>query len=37
VSATGAQVAARSPEFGAVDLAIRHYGQHSDRDTARSR
>jgi N-acetylglucosamine kinase-like BadF-type ATPase len=36
VSATGAQAAARAPEFGAVDLAIRHHRQQSDHGTARS-
>jgi glucosamine kinase len=36
VAATGAEAAARAPEFGAVDLAIRHHGQQSDHDTARS-
>jgi N-acetylglucosamine kinase-like BadF-type ATPase len=36
VSATGAEAAARAPEFGAVDLAIRHHREHSDHDTARS-
>jgi glucosamine kinase len=39
VAATGAQVAVRSPEFGAVDLAIRQHeqqGQQSGRDTAGS-
>ena len=36
VSATGAEAAARAPEFGAVDVAIRHHRQHSDHDTARS-
>jgi len=35
VSATGAKTAARAPEFGAVDLAIRHHGR-SDHGTARS-
>jgi glucosamine kinase len=36
VSATGAEPAARAPEFGAVDLAIRHHAQEcqqSGRDT----
>jgi N-acetylglucosamine kinase-like BadF-type ATPase len=36
VSATGAETAARAPEFGAVDLAIRHR-RRSDDGTARSR
>jgi glucosamine kinase len=36
VSATGAEAAARAPEFGAVDLAIRHHRQQSGHDTARS-
>jgi hypothetical protein len=42
VSATGARAAARSPEFGAAELAIRHHEQQrpqhqqSDNDTARS-
>jgi N-acetylglucosamine kinase-like BadF-type ATPase len=36
VSATGAEAAARAPEFGAVDLAIRHHRNQSDHDTARS-
>jgi glucosamine kinase len=35
VSATGAETAARAPEFGAVDLAIRHH-RRSDHGTARS-
>jgi glucosamine kinase len=39
VAATGAQVAPRAPEFGAVDLAIRNHEQRreqSERDTAGS-
>ena len=35
VSATGAEAAARAPEFGAVDLAMRHH-RRSDHGTARS-
>jgi N-acetylglucosamine kinase-like BadF-type ATPase len=35
VAATGAETAARAPEFGAVDLAIRHH-RRSDHGTARS-
>jgi glucosamine kinase len=35
VSATGAESPARAPEFGAVDLAIRHH-RRSDHGTARS-
>ena len=35
-SATGAEAAARPPEFGAVDLALRHHRQQSDHGTARS-
>lgn len=35
VSATGAETAARAPEFGAVDLAMRHH-RRSDHGTARS-
>jgi N-acetylglucosamine kinase-like BadF-type ATPase len=35
VSATGAETPARAPEFGAVDLAIRHQ-RRSDHGTARS-
>jgi glucosamine kinase len=35
ISATGAESAARAPEFGAVDLAIRHH-RRSDHGTARS-
>ncbi|HEY3925703.1 MAG TPA: BadF/BadG/BcrA/BcrD ATPase family protein, partial [Acidothermaceae bacterium] len=35
VSTTGAQTATRAPEFGAVDLAMRHH-RRSDHGTARS-
>ena len=35
VSGTGAETAARAPEFGAADLAIRHH-RRSDHGTARS-
>lgn len=36
VAATGAQAAARAPEFGAVDLALEHHRQQTNHDTARS-
>jgi glucosamine kinase len=36
VAATGAAVAARAPEFGAVDLALHHLQQRATRGTARS-
>jgi glucosamine kinase len=36
VAATGAAVAARAPEFGAVDLALHHLQQGATRGTARS-
>jgi glucosamine kinase len=36
VAATGAEAAARAPEFGAADLALQHHRQRSDHGTARS-